>query len=125
MKPIHAWHELGPAERDEVAPEYRAPAFTSADLQVSRDLPTGGFWQSVVGGARDESPHVEFFGSHHWGCATVEFARDAATHTTYAVDKSAPAQDAGRRTPATIRAPTAPIALRESRSFDRRLCAAC
>ena len=95
-----------------VGVEFLAPAVSSANVAETLDLPENRLTRAFVEGAvRDENPHVQFFDSHHWGYATVTFDREGATYTAHAVDKSVPAEDAGRSTLATLRAPAGRVAL--------------
>lgn len=98
---------------DPVGVEFVAPAVSSANLQETLDLPEGALAASLVERAvRDQNPHFEFFDSHHWGYATVEFTPDSATYTAYDVDKSVPAERAGRRRLAQYSAPVGRTELR-------------
>ncbi|MFC3476540.1 alkaline phosphatase D family protein [Halobacterium litoreum] len=112
LKPTYG-EQAEPGER--VGVEFLAPALTSQNVKETLGLPSGRFARSLVERAvQDENPHVEFFDSHHWGYAVVEFEPDAATYTAYEVDKSAPAQNARRSRLARLRAPAGRVALRRS-----------
>lgn len=77
--------------------EFMVPAVTSINLAEFLDLPGGPVTERMVEDlVREENPHVEFFNSHRWGYAEVEFTREACTYTAYAVPKDVAPEDASR-----------------------------
>ena len=92
-----------------VGVEFMTPSVTSVNIAEAVGVESGLRKRltrpvaSWLAGAMN--PHLEFFDSHHWGYSTVEFTRDACTHTTYAVDKTEDDADADRRPLARFRVP--------------------
>lgn len=107
------------AEDDDPTPtrlgvEFMAPAVTSPNLAHYLALPSGSAAEELVESiAVDENPHLEFFNSHRWGYATVEFTPEACTYTAYAVEKDVDPEDADREVLRRLRVPAGSVQLRE------------
>ncbi|MFC7026433.1 alkaline phosphatase D family protein [Halomicroarcula sp. GCM10025710] len=98
----------GYVERDgeRVGVEFMTPAVTSRNLSDLLSLPDDREVRKLIADyVKDENPHVEFFDSHRWGYAVVEFTTDACTFSAYAVDRSANSADASRRLLTRYRCP--------------------
>ncbi|MBV0925112.1 alkaline phosphatase D family protein [Halomicroarcula limicola] len=92
--------------------EFMTPAVTSVNLRELLELPDErGFRELLQAYVQQFNPHVEFFDSHDWGYATVEFTPEDCTYSAYAVDKTDDSADADRRLLARYRCPADEYAL--------------
>ncbi|MFD1647569.1 alkaline phosphatase D family protein [Haloarchaeobius litoreus] len=89
--------------------ELMTPSVTSVNLAEGLGI-EGGLLGRVTrpllsGLVKLMNPQFEFFDSHHWGYAVVEFTADACTYTAYSVDKEVSGQEADSEPLASYRVP--------------------
>ncbi|WP_254272068.1 alkaline phosphatase D family protein [Haloarcula marina] len=93
-------------EDDRYGVEFMTPAVTSQNLRELLGIPDErGIRELVESYVQQYNPHVDFFNSHDWGYATVEFTPEDCTYSAYGVDKATDSADANRRLLARYRCP--------------------
>jgi alkaline phosphatase D len=91
---------------DRAGVEFMTPAVTSRNLRDLLSLPNDRETRRLIAEyVTDENPNVEFFDSHRWGYAVVEFTPDACTFSAYAVDRATDSTDASRQLLTRYRCP--------------------
>ncbi|WP_336001113.1 alkaline phosphatase D family protein [Halorientalis halophila] len=98
---------------DRVGVEFMTPSVTSRKLVYSTDLPSAVDDELVASLVESQNDHLEFVNWQQHGYAVVEFTREDATCTIYAVDKEVDAADAEREVLATYRTPDGETELEE------------
>jgi len=77
--------------------EFMTPAVTSQNLLELLELADDPDSEATVREyVETHNPHIDFFDSHHWGYATVEFTPEKCTYSAYSVDKSEDSADTER-----------------------------
>jgi len=91
---------------DPIGVEFMTPAVTSQNLRELLNLPNDPeVRERLFEYVKAENPHVEFFDSHRWGYAVVEFTPKECTFSAYSVDRTDDSTDARKRLLTRYRCP--------------------
>jgi len=91
---------------DPIGVEFMTPAVTSQNLRELLNLPNDPEVRERLSEyVKAENPHVEFFDSHRWGYAVVEFTPKECTFSAYSVDRTDDSTDARKRLLTRYRCP--------------------
>ncbi len=107
----------GVARGERIGVEFMTPAVTSVNVAEALHLTRG--WRKRVTEPLLSwlipamNPHIEWFDSHNWGYAVVEFTRTDCTYIGYSVDKTENAPTADRDVLVAYRVPAGEVELEE------------